>query len=393
MAEQDINIKILYSTEGEDQVKEAQQQTAELGDQTKQQKTDVSELTKANKNNVDSLKALGGSALGLVSKMGVVGVAIGVGVKLFKSAVDITDKYAKENEKLRSSYATLTTTINTQAGTIINDKQLKEDVKKVSDQLKLSQEKITEAMTKGVEETNSYTISMEAVKKAYELAEAGVGTFEENYEKMIGAYSGSFTVFDETGRALQPGLDAFNAYYEQVKDKGDKAYGEMLVAQYAFEQANEAITQTVGENANIMKNDILDLYTGVVNAFRTWDWKELINLLIIDPINIALREITTAVNDVLGLINSLFHTNLSVGTPQISRLTNKAETYDQIQEQWATNPPDYVEIPSASSILSGAGSLAGGININVEGSIWETENLVSAIGSMIFGNLKLRGGR
>ena len=317
MAEQDINIKIKYSTEGEEEVKQAQEQTQDLGKDTKQQTTDVKALTGANKDNASALKLLGGSALGLVSKLGVVGVAVGVGIKLFKTAVDITDKYAKENEKLRSSYATLTTTINTQAGTIINDKQLKEDVKAVSDQLKLSQEKITEAMTKGVEKTNSYTIAMEAVKKAYELAEAGVGTFEENYEKMIGAYSGSFTVFDETGRALQPGLDAFNAYYDQVKDKGDKAYGEMLVSEYAFEQANESITQSIGENANTMKKDILDLYTGVTNAFKTWDWKELINLLIIDPINSALIEITDAVNTVLGLINSLFHTNLSINTPQI----------------------------------------------------------------------------
>ena len=391
--ENDINITIKYATEGEEELAKAQKETEALGEQTQAQAVDVSALTKANKDQAASMKNLGTSAVSLASKLSVVGVAVSAGVGVIKSAVGIVNKYTAENDKLRSSYATLTSTINTQAATIINDKQLKEDVKALSDHLSLSQERITAALQTGTVETKNYALAMQAVERAYYLASKGVGTFEENYANLIAAYTGGLTVFsEETGQALQPGMEAFNTYFDQVKNKGNKTWGEMLVAQYKYGKATELITQYIGESLQEVKKSYLDLFTDVLKALYNFDWAELINALIIDPINGLLYILGESINTALGWISKLFkNTNLSYSPILIPRLNSKASAADQGLLDTTGGLPDYVNVPSPSEILQG--TTAPTVNVTVQGSVWTTQDLADELSGVLFDNLKLRGAR
>lgn len=394
LSDNDINIKIKYETEGTDELEDAQQATEDLGKSAKEQAGDVANLTVANKANASSMKTLGTTAVSLASKLSVVGIAVGAGVGIIKGAVGVVQKYTAENERLQSSYATLTTTINTQAGTIINDKQLKEDVKDISEQLHLSQERITEAMTKGVSKTHNYALSMEAVQKAYELASAGVGTFEENYDNLIDAYTGGMTVFDETGQALQPGINAFNEFYDQVKDKGNKTWGDIQQKEMEFGEAQERLKQSIGERLQGIKGIFLGLFTEVTNAMARFDWKELINLLIIDPVNAALHFLSSGINTVLGWVNKLFKTNLSVGDWQITRLTSATTQAAQqsIASQQQAGLPDFITPPAVGDFFMGRNP-SPTVNVQVEGSVWTTKDLASELSGIMFDEMKLRGAR
>jgi len=392
----DINIVIKYSTEGEEEVRKAQEQTADLGKETKEQAVDVSKLTQANKAQTASMKNLGSSAVSLASKFAVFGTSAAIAYKVIKSAAGVVLKYTAENDKLRSSIATLSSTVNTQANTMTNYNDTQNDVKDVSDTLNISQQRVNDAVQYGTEKTNNYELALQTCAKAYDLAGDGVGTFEENYNNLIDAYTGDLQVFDrETGAALQAGVSAYETYYKQVNNTGDKGWGDMLRKQYAYEKASETLTQQTGESLQGLKGILLGLFTEVDNALANFDWKELINLLIIDPINGALYVITSGVNTVLGLVNKLFGTNLSINSGlSIPRLESEATKAGKamLAETSNSSLPDYVSpYDPFTSLLPGSSSPT--VNVQVEGSVWTTQDLATELSGILFDNIKLRGAR
>ena len=388
----DINIIIKYSTEGEEAVQDAQKQTEDLGKKAKSQKEDFSALNNIQKLNLSSMKALGSSAISLASKLGVAGIAIGTTYKLFSSVVTMVNKYAQENERLRSSYATLTQAINTQSGALATSEDVQSRVKKTSDTLRITQERINAVLEVGIEKTHNFDMAMQAVKDAYDLATAGVGEFEDNYNNLIAAYTGDLQVWDnETNAALQAGIKAYNTYYEQVLAGADSTYGEILRKEMEFQYNNDSVTKRVAENFQELKQIALGEVNDIYELWRQKDWAELINRLIIDPINTALRLVVKAAEWVAGLpiINWLFGTNLNLnGIKDIMQIP-------KLQSQQSEGTPVNSFVAGALDAATG-GALTTAtniINLTVEGSVWTTKDLVAEIGNLLFEQIKLRGAR
>ena len=395
VSDNDINIKIKYETEGTDELEDAKKATEDLGKNAKEQKNDFEALNIANKVNASSMKSLGSSAINLASKLGVAGVAIGTTSKLTGTAVSVVKNLTGDNDRLRSSYSTLTTTINTQSGTLQTNEQVQSDVREVSDKLGISQSKVNTALTKGVTKTNNYDLSMRAVKDAYDLASEGVGDFETNYNNLIDAYTGDLAVWDEeTGTRLQAGTQAYDAYYRQAQKGSDETLGVANRNNELFLKNIEDMKTGAGKNLDSLKQSAIQYVNEIFAAWQNKDWKELINLTIIDPLNMALRALVTFLETWLGLpiINKLFGTNLNFDalreSAQIPRLTST-------QYVTPTASPEGVYMPSNGTGMFGVNPVntAPNINVQVEGSVWTTRDLASELSGIMFEELKLRGAR
>lgn len=395
LSDNDINIKIKYTTEGEEEAEKAKKTTEDLGKKTKSQKDDFEALNLVNKLNVSSMKSLGASATSLASKLGVAGIAFGTTYKLIGTAVSVVKNLTNDNDRLRSSYSTLTTTINTQSGTLQTSEQVQKDVKDVSDKLGISQSKVNTALTNGVTKTHNYDLSMRAVKDAYDLASQGVGDFETNYNNLIDAYTGDLSVWDEeTGTRLQAGTQAYDAYYRQAQKGSDETLGVANRNNELFLKTIEDMKTGAGKKLDSLKQSAIQYVNEIFLAWQNKDWNELINLTIIDPLNMALRALATLLETWQGLpaINRLFGTHLNFDalrdSAQIPRLTST-------QYVEPTASPEGVYMPSNGTGMFGVNpaNTAPTVNVQVEGSVWTTRDLASELSGIMFEELKLRGAR
>ena len=391
LSDNDINIKIKYETEGTDELEDAKKQTEDLGKNAKAQKDDLDALNLVNKLNVSSMKSLGASAVSLASKLGVAGIAFGTTYKIAQTAVNVVRDFTAKNERLQSSYSTLNTTVNTQSGTLMTNEQVQKDVKQASEDLGITQTDVTTALTRGVDETNNYDLSLQAVYRAAGLASDGVGDFQTNYEQMIGAYTGSFKVYDDTSRLLQPGLDAYNTYYEQVKVGSNDTLAVQNQNQQRFRNNLETLQTNLGADLEPIKQTWQTEFADMLGVLASDSWTDAINVFIIRPLNNLIEMLTGFSFDGWKIGDKYLIPPININ-PVKNLIPELKGSSKYISSNEGT--PNYASVPDPSQSLGGFGvSGATNVSVNVEGNVWTTNDLVDSISDLLFNKLKLRGAR